>query len=174
MPGTLTKKAYEQACQRLANDQRVGWLWCWWRWCCIVLLGPLLCFALLCLGRSQSTSPPTHPTHQPPKTKPKPHQQVNIPGFRKGQKVPEQVLLNAVGGPGVIVNEALDVLCEDALKTAIDEADIKAVGQVRVCAFVYGFVWGVFWGAWRPTMSKITTDTNTYTNSARQQNTHQR
>lgn len=78
VPGTLTKKAYEQACQRLVNDRKLA-----------------------------------------------------IPGFRKGQKVPEQVLLNAVGGPGVIINEALDVLCEDALKTAIDEADIKAVGQVR-------------------------------------------
>ena len=45
--------------------------------------------------------------------------------------MPEQVLLNAVGGPQVIVNEALDILCEDALKRAIDDSDIKAVGQVR-------------------------------------------
>jgi FKBP-type peptidyl-prolyl cis-trans isomerase (trigger factor) len=79
VPGTLTKKAYDQACQRLANDRKLA-----------------------------------------------------IPGFRKGQKVPEQVLLNAVGGPQYIINEALDILCEDALKNAIDEADIKAIGQVRV------------------------------------------
>lgn len=84
VPGTLTKKAYEQACQRLVNDRKVA-----------------------------------------------------IPGFRKGQKVPEQVLLNAVGGMGVIINEALDILCEDALKTAIDEADVKAVGQVRACVVSY-------------------------------------
>lgn len=77
VPGALTKKAYEQACQRLVNDRKLA-----------------------------------------------------IPGFRKGQKVPEQVLLNAVGGPGVIINEALDILCEDALKKAIDDSDIKAVGQV--------------------------------------------
>ena len=78
VPGSLTRKAYDTACQRLANDRKV-----------------------------------------------------TIPGFRKGQKVPEQVLLNAVGGPAVIINEALDVLCEDALKTAIDDSDIKAVGQVK-------------------------------------------
>ncbi len=78
VPGSLTKKAYEQACTRLVNDRNVA-----------------------------------------------------IPGFRKGQKVPEQVLLNAVGGVQVIINEALDILCEDALKKAIDDADIKAVGQVR-------------------------------------------
>lgn len=88
VPGTLTKKAYEQACQRLVNDRKLA-----------------------------------------------------IPGFRKGQKVPEQVLLNAVGGPGVIINEALDVLCEDALKTAIDEADIKAVGQVGGFGSVVGGIW---------------------------------
>ena len=46
--------------------------------------------------------------------------------------MPEQVLLNAVGGPQVIINEALDILCEDALKKAIDESDIKAVGQAHL------------------------------------------
>jgi len=32
----------------------------------------------------------------------------------------------------VIINEALDILCEDALKTAIDESDVKAVGQASL------------------------------------------
>ena len=79
VPGTLTRKAYDSACNRLVQESK--------------------------------------------------H---TIPGFRKGQKVPEQVLLNAVGGPQVIINEALDILCEDALKKAIDESDVKAVGQAQL------------------------------------------
>lgn len=75
----MTRKAYDQACKRLADDRKVA-----------------------------------------------------IPGFRKGQKVPEQVLLNAVGGPKVIINEALDILCEDALKKAIDDSGVKAVGQAQL------------------------------------------
>lgn len=57
---------------------------------------------------------------------------VRLPGFRKGQKVPEQVLLNALGGKNVLVNEALDLLCEDALKKAIDQSGVKAVGQASL------------------------------------------
>lgn len=79
VPGSLTRKAYDQACKRMVEESK--------------------------------------------------H---TIPGFRKGQRVPEQVLLNAVGGPQVIINEALDILCEDALKTAIDESDVKAVGQASL------------------------------------------
>lgn len=79
VPGTLTRKAYDQACKRMIEESKTS-----------------------------------------------------IPGFRKGQRVPEQVLLNAVGGPQVIINEALDILCEDALKKAIDESDVKAVGQASL------------------------------------------
>jgi FKBP-type peptidyl-prolyl cis-trans isomerase (trigger factor) len=54
----------------------------------------------------------------------------SVPGFRKGAKVPDNVAIRALGGEKVIVNEALDILCEDALKKAIDQSGVKAVGQV--------------------------------------------
>jgi trigger factor len=57
---------------------------------------------------------------------------VNIPGFRKGAKIPEDMICAAVG-PEVVRQTAIEILSEQALKLILqDHPEIKAAGQASL------------------------------------------
>ncbi|KRL04624.1 trigger factor [Liquorilactobacillus oeni] len=55
---------------------------------------------------------------------------LNVPGFRKG-RVPRQVF-NKMYGEEALYQEALNILLQDAYTAAVEETDIKPVGQPHV------------------------------------------
>lgn len=56
--------------------------------------------------------------------------QARVPGFRPG-KAPRS-MIERVLGPGVVLDEALDQLCEDAYREAIREQDLRPLTQPEV------------------------------------------
>lgn len=57
-------------------------------------------------------------------------QKVNLPGFRKG-KAPRHVLERRLG-PGVLFDEATELLVPDAYEQAVAEAGLKALGRPEI------------------------------------------
>jgi trigger factor len=61
---------------------------------------------------------------------------VNIPGFRKGSKIPEDMICATVGAE-VVRQTAIEILSEDALKIVLQEhPEVRAAGQARLATDV--------------------------------------